>query len=65
MKTQQALKVAGFNPGTIDGVIGVGTRQAIREWQRANREPADGYLSFDLANRFVVMQGGTPTPRPG
>ncbi|MBP2158572.1 MULTISPECIES: lytic murein transglycosylase [Asticcacaulis] len=64
MKTQEALKAAGFNPGTIDGVIGVGTRQAIREWQKANNEPADGYLSFDLANRFVVMQGGTPAVRP-
>ena len=65
MKTQEALKAAGFSPGAIDGVIGVGTRQAIREWQKANNEPADGYLSFDLANRFVVMQGGTPAARPG
>lgn len=64
MKTQAALKAAGFDPGAIDGVIGVGTRQAIRDWQRANSEPADGYLSFDLANRFVVMQGGTPAAPP-
>jgi lytic murein transglycosylase len=64
MKTQAALKAAGFDPGTIDGVIGVGTRQAIREWQRANQLTADGYLSFDLANQFVVSQGGTPAVRP-
>lgn len=60
LKSQQALKNAGFDPGTIDGVIGVGTRMAIRNWQRANNLPADGYLSFDLANRFVAMAGGTP-----
>ncbi len=64
LKTQAALKAAGYDPGAIDGVIGVGTRTAIRNWQRANGLPADGYLSFDLANQFVVMQGGTPAARP-
>ncbi len=57
MKSQTALKAAGFDPGPIDGVIGFGTRQAIRDWQRANKLPADGYLSYDLANRFVAMVG--------
>jgi lytic murein transglycosylase len=55
LKSQQALKAAGFDPGVIDGVIGVGTRTAVRNWQRANQLPADGYLSVDLANRFVAM----------
>jgi lytic murein transglycosylase len=55
IKSQQALKAAGFDPGGVDGVIGVGTRGAIRNWQRANHEPADGYLSVELANRFVAM----------
>ncbi|MGA9658869.1 MAG: lytic murein transglycosylase [Asticcacaulis sp.] len=64
LKTQTALKAAGFDPGGIDGVIGTGTRAAIREWQRANRLTPDGYLSFDLANRFVEMAGGTPAARP-
>ncbi len=60
MKSQTALKAAGFDPGAIDGVIGFGTRQAIRDWQRANGLPADGYLSYDLANRFVAMVGTAP-----
>lgn len=63
-KSQEALKAAGFDPGAIDGVIGFGTRQAIRDWQKANGMVADGYLSFDLANRFVVMRGGTPASPP-
>lgn len=54
-KTQMALKSAGFDPGPIDGVIGAGTRQAIRDWQKANHLAADGYLSADLADRFVAM----------
>ncbi|ESQ92220.1 lytic murein transglycosylase [Asticcacaulis sp. AC460] len=63
-KTQEALKAAGYDIGTVDGVIGVKTRQAIRDWQKARGEVADGYLSFELANRFVVMQGGTPATPP-
>jgi len=51
---QTALKNAGCDPGAIDGVIGFGTRQAIRDWQRANGLPADGYLSFDLASNFAA-----------
>ncbi|MBW8882742.1 MAG: lytic murein transglycosylase, partial [Asticcacaulis sp.] len=56
---QQALKSVGCDPGAIDGVIGFGTRQAIRDWQRANGLVADGYLSYDLANRFVAGDVGT------
>lgn len=63
LKSQEALKAAGFDPGVIDGVIGVGTRSAIREWQRANHLTADGYLSFDLANQFLVMTGGVAEVR--
>ena len=55
IRTQQALKAAGFDPGSQDGVIGINTRQAIRDWQRANHRPADGYLSFALASEFVAM----------
>ena len=61
IRAQQALKAAGFDPGAQDGVIGVNTRQAIRDWQRANHRPADGYLSFALANEFVAMTGGAMT----
>jgi len=61
-KTQMALKAAGFDPGAIDGVIGFGTRQAIRDWQRANHIAADGYLSADLANRFVAQMNGPDAP---
>jgi lytic murein transglycosylase len=65
IRSQQALKAAGFDPGAEDGVIGVNTRQAIRDWQRANHRPADGYLSFALANEFVAMTGGaTPDGMP-
>ena len=42
---QQALRDQGFDPGPIDGVIGAGTKSALRRWQTVNGWPADGYAS--------------------
>ncbi|MCC7268097.1 MAG: lytic murein transglycosylase [Caulobacteraceae bacterium] len=49
---QQALARAGFDPGQPDGVIGSGTRAALRRWQAARALPADGYLSAELVRRL-------------
>jgi len=45
MAAQSALARLGYNPGPPDGLIGFGTRQAIRAWQKDHHLPADGYLS--------------------
>ncbi|MFQ5563025.1 MAG: lytic murein transglycosylase [Parvularculaceae bacterium] len=42
---QQALKDRGYDPGPVDGVIGAGTKAALRRWQRDHGFPADGYAS--------------------
>lgn len=42
---QQALKERGYDPGPVDGIIGAGTRRALRAWQQAAGLPADGYAS--------------------
>jgi len=39
---QVALRNAGFDPGPIDGKMGKRTRQAIREFQKANNLVVDG-----------------------
>lgn len=52
MAAQAALARAGFNPGPQDGVIGVGTRAALRNWQKARGLPADGYLSAEMLVRL-------------
>lgn len=49
---QQALKNAGFDPGPIDGIIGAGTKSALRQWQSANGLPADGYASARILERL-------------
>ncbi len=52
LDAQTALARLGFNPGAADGVVGVGTRQALRAWQRSKGMPADGYLSPDMVRRL-------------
>jgi len=39
---QQALKLAGFDPGPVDGQMGQRTRTAIRDFQLAQGLQADG-----------------------
>jgi len=57
--TQTALNSLGFKAGAVDGVIGVGTRTALREWQKANGRPADGYLTPELAEELAQKIPGS------
>src|SRR3989338_3367790 len=41
-QVQKALKLAGYDPGVIDGRLGQKTRKAIKEFQRANGLKTDG-----------------------
>ncbi|MFA5272140.1 MAG: peptidoglycan-binding domain-containing protein [Candidatus Omnitrophota bacterium] len=41
---QNALKNAGFYVGTIDGKIGRKTKEAIKEFQKANKLKSDGVV---------------------
>ncbi|MDO1557956.1 lytic murein transglycosylase [Brevundimonas sp. 2R-24] len=45
MSAQRYLQVLGFDPGGVDGIIGTGTRTALRRWQQARGLRADGYLT--------------------
>jgi lytic murein transglycosylase len=50
---QTALARLGYDPGAIDGVIGSGTRRALRQWQIANGRVADGYLTAAIADELM------------
>ncbi|WP_421933188.1 lytic murein transglycosylase [Phenylobacterium sp.] len=50
--TQRALAQLGFDPGQPDGVVGVNTRTALRNWQKSRGLTADGYLSQDMVSRL-------------
>jgi lytic murein transglycosylase len=49
---QQRLAQLGFDVGKIDGVVGAGTREAIRTMQVKYGLPADGYPSAALLGRL-------------
>jgi lytic murein transglycosylase len=61
MAAQTALAKLGYNPGAPDGLIGLGTRQALRAWQKDQRLPADGYLTPAIIARLKsAMLKATP-----
>jgi Putative peptidoglycan binding domain len=45
VQVQRRLASAGYYRGAIDGVIGSGTRRAIRSYERSHGLPVDGALS--------------------
>ena len=53
MALQRALKDKGFDPGPIDGVIGAGTKKALKAWQKSEGLPEDGYASLDTLTRLA------------
>ena len=56
---QMGLAAAGYDPGPADGMIGRGTREAIRRWQGAQGEPETGYLDADGAKALLAMGATT------
>jgi peptidoglycan hydrolase-like protein with peptidoglycan-binding domain len=52
---QTTLKIAGFNPGRVDGVFDAQTTTAIRQYQVAQGIPASGLL--DEPTRRVLLPG--------
>ena len=47
---QQALQARGYDVGRIDGILGAGTRAAVREEQRRLGLPADAWPTWQLLN---------------
>ena len=43
-----ALAAQGFDPGPADGILGRGTRAALRRYQKAHGLPADGFPTTGL-----------------
>ncbi len=60
VSAQTSLARLGFDPGAPDGIVGAGTRAALRGWQKARGLPADGYLSADLVRRLASEAAAVP-----
>ncbi|HEY3948145.1 lytic murein transglycosylase [Phenylobacterium sp.] len=59
MTAQRALAALGFNPGTPDGIVGAGTRTALRAYQKARGLTADGYLSPVMVQQLKTESGAS------
>lgn len=51
---QVALKDRGYEPGKIDGVIGLETIAAVNKFQKDNNLPVDRYLNIDTLKALDV-----------
>lgn len=49
---QQRLADRGHNPGAIDGIVGAGTRDAVRRFQKEIGEVPDGFVTATLLERL-------------
>ncbi len=58
---QQALKVAGYDPGPADGRMGGRTKTAIRDFQTANGLQADGKVGPRTWSKLQVAASGSTT----
>jgi lytic murein transglycosylase len=57
LAAQTALAKLGYPVGQIDGVIGTGTRAALKAWQKSQGLTPDGYLTADLVRRLAAAAG--------
>jgi peptidoglycan hydrolase-like protein with peptidoglycan-binding domain len=67
-QAQERLKEAGFNPGPADGHLGPQTKDAIKEYQKAQGLPQTGQLDEPtkdllMAQRPQDAPGGMHSPR--
>lgn len=52
---QARLLVSGYDPNGIDGIIGRGTRAALRAWQVSEGTEPTGYLNLEQYDRLRVI----------
>jgi hypothetical protein len=66
LETQEALLALGYEIGEIDGIIGSSTRGAIRTFQKAQGDSADGKPSAALLDKLrkVAQRRGLSRPDP-
>jgi len=50
---QETLAEKGFDPGPVDGIIGPGTRKALRAWQVEAGLTPDGFASAAVLEKLV------------
>jgi hyperosmotically inducible periplasmic protein len=59
MATQQALKDKGFDPGPIDGVMGLRTVSALKDYQKSEHLAMTGRMDRDTAAKLGAKAAGS------
>lgn len=54
---QQILAKMGYDPGPVDGIMGTGTRRAIRSFEEEQKIPAKGRISGRLLKELLRVTG--------
>jgi peptidoglycan hydrolase-like protein with peptidoglycan-binding domain len=64
-QVQQALKSKGYDPGTTDGVMGAGTQEALRKFQKANGLPVTGMVDSQTAKALGISSSASGATSSG
>ncbi len=59
---QRKLFAMGFNPGTIDGIFGPNTDQAVRSYQEQKGLQVDGIAGPETFTSLGMMEAEKPAP---
>ena len=62
---QQALRKLGYSPGPIDGIYGVATASAVREFQNDHKLEVDGVVGPHTRAALGAAKRGKQPRRPG
>ncbi len=62
---QAALQAEGFRPGSLDGLFGPLTREAITRWQSAQGSAVTGYLDAEAARTLLAVAPRVEAVAPG
>lgn len=60
---QRALHDLGYEPGPIDGILGMRTRAALVRYQQAKGLPTTGWLDTETMARLDIYERVLRTPR--
>jgi membrane-bound lytic murein transglycosylase B len=61
IELQTLLDKLGFDVGEPDGIIGSGTRQGVRRYQKKIGLPPDGFATVALLDRLRADAAGAPS----
>lgn len=56
---QQTLNNVGLDCGTVDGVAGTKTREAVKKWQQLSGVDADGKIDDELLSEMHIKKDGS------